>query len=60
MSGSISGVRGDRRLSAGTTFKYLGNLELGLKYISYLGEADPVNRPFADRDYATFSAKYTF
>ena len=60
MSGSISGVRGDRRLSAGTTFKYLGNLELGLRYISYLGEADPVNRPFADRDYATFSMKYTF
>jgi hypothetical protein len=60
MSGSIAGVRGDRRLSMGTTFKYLSNLEVGLRYISYLGEADPVNRPFADRDYATFSMKYTF
>ena len=60
MAGSISGVAGDRRLSAGTTFKYLGNLELGLKYIAYLGEADPIDRPFADRDYATFSMKYTF
>ena len=60
MSGSISGIEGDRRLSAGTTFKYLSNLELGLKYIAYLGEADPIKRPFADRDYATFSMKYTF
>ena len=60
MSGSISGVRGDRRLSMGTTFKYLGNLEVALKYIGYLGEPDPVNRPFADRDYASFSMKYTF
>ena len=60
MGGSIAGVAGDRRLSAGTTFKYLGNLELGLKYIAYLGEPDPIKRPFADRDYATFSAKYSF
>ncbi|VVO12137.1 DUF1302 domain-containing protein [Pseudomonas fluorescens] len=60
MAGSISGMQGDRRLSMGTTFKYLGNLEVGLRYISYLGDADPVNRPFADRDYATFSMKYTF
>ena len=27
MAGSISGVAGDRRLSVGSTFKYLGNLE---------------------------------
>jgi hypothetical protein len=60
MSGSISGIHGDRRLSVGTTFKYLGNLEMGLTYVGYLGEADPIDRPFADRDYATFSMKYTF
>lgn len=60
MAGSISGVAGDRRLSVGSTFKYLGNLEVGLKYIAYLGEPDPIKRPFADRDYATFSMKYTF
>ena len=59
-AGEHAGVAGDRRLSAGTTFKYLGNLELGLKYIAYLGEPDPIKRPFADRDYATFSAKYSF
>ena len=60
MSGTIAGVAGDRRLSAGTTFKYLSNLEVSLKYIAYLGEPDPVKRPLADRDYATFSMKYTF
>ncbi|WP_175650499.1 DUF1302 domain-containing protein [Pseudomonas sp. Marseille-P9899] len=60
MSGSIAGVQGDRRLSVGTTFKYLGNLEVGLNYTGYLGSADPVKRPFADRDYATFSMKYSF
>lgn len=60
MAGSISGVQGDRRLSVGTTWKYLGNLEVGLNYTGYLGSADPVKRPFADRDYATFSMKYSF
>ena len=60
MSGTIAGVAGDRRLSAGTTFKYLSNLEVSLKYIGYLGSPDPIYRPLADRDYATFSMKYTF
>ncbi|MNM33292.1 hypothetical protein D3C81_439030 [compost metagenome] len=60
MSGSISGLQGDRRISVGTTFKYLGNLEVGLNYTGYLGSPDAVKRPFADRDYATFSMKYTF
>ena len=60
MSGTIAGVAGDRRLSAGTTFKYLGNLEVSLRYIGYLGSPDPIYRPLADRDYATFSMKYTF
>ena len=60
MAGSIAGVAGDRRLSAGTTFKYLSNFEVSLKYIGYLGSADPIKRPLADRDYATFSMKYTF
>ena len=60
MSGTIAGVAGDRRLSAGTTFKYLSNLEVAFKYIAYLGEPDPIKRPLADRDYATFSMKYTF
>ena len=60
MAGSISGVQGDRRISVGTTFKYLGNLEAALTYVGYLGSPDPIKRPYADRDYATFSLKYTF
>ncbi|MCX7079146.1 MAG: DUF1302 family protein [Pseudomonas sp.] len=60
MSGTISGAAGDRRVSAGTTFKYLGNLEVSLKYIGYLGSPDPIKRQLADRDYATFSMKYSF
>lgn len=60
MAGSISGVQGDRRLSVGTTFKYLGNLEAALTYVGYLGSPDAIKRPYADRDYATFSLKYTF
>ena len=60
MVGTISGVQGDRRVSVGTTFKYLGNLEVGLTYIGYLGSPDPIMTPFADRSYATASVKYTF
>ncbi|WP_177412184.1 DUF1302 domain-containing protein [Pseudomonas cavernae] len=60
MSGTISGAEGDRRFSAGTTFKYLGNFEVALRVIGYLGEADPVKRQLADRDYATLAMKYTF
>jgi hypothetical protein len=60
MAGTISGLQGDRRLSLGTTFKYLGNLEVALRVTGYLGEADPVKRLLADRDYGTFSVKYSF
>jgi hypothetical protein len=44
----------------GTTFKYLGNLQVALTYIGYLGSPDPIMTPFADRSYATASVKYTF
>ena len=60
MAGTISGLQGDRRLSVGTTFKYLGNLEVALRVTSYLGDADPVKRLLADRDYGSFSVKYSF
>jgi hypothetical protein len=60
MVGSFSGVQGDRRFSVGTTFKYLGNFEVALNYVGFLGEADPVKRQLADRDYATLAMKYTF
>lgn len=60
MIGSFSGVQGDRRFSVGTTFKYLGNLEVALNYVGFLGEADPVKRQLADRDYASLAMKYSF
>lgn len=57
--GSLVG-KGDKRLSVGANFKYLSNLELGVSYNAFLGKADPVNRPLADRDYIALNAKYTF
>ncbi|THG83124.1 DUF1302 domain-containing protein [Pseudomonas sp. A-1] len=59
MSGTISGAQGDRRMTVGTTFKYMGNLEVALAYNAFLGEADPIKRQLADRDYATLSLKYS-
>ncbi len=61
LQGAIAGGQGDRRLSVGTTFKYLNNLELDLNYVAYLGEASMRrNRQLTDRDELTFSAKYSF
>jgi hypothetical protein len=57
--GSLAG-QGDRRFSVGANFKYLSNLELGVSYNAFLGKADPVNRPLADRDYVALNAKYSF
>ncbi|MEP3588971.1 MAG: DUF1302 family protein [Marinobacter sp.] len=61
LQGSISGGEGDRRLSVGTTWKYLGNLELAAKYVAYMGDASiKYNRQLTDRDLFTLSAKYSF
>ncbi|SDP02541.1 DUF1302 domain-containing protein [Pseudomonas jinjuensis] len=60
MIGAIAGGEGDRRLSVGTTFKRLGNLELAAKYNAFLGDPDPIAHKLADRDYMTLSAKYSF
>lgn len=61
LKGTISAGAGDKRMSVGTTFKYLGNLELNTTYTAYLYSADPTrNRMLADRDYLSFSAKYSF
>ena len=57
--GSLTG-KGDTRLSIGTTFKYLSNLEVGLAYNAYLGGANATYRPLADRDYVTVNVKYSF
>lgn len=61
MAGAIGGGQGDRRLSVGTTFKRLGNLELNGTYVAYMGEANVKrNRQLTDRDQLSFSAKYSF
>lgn len=61
MAGAIGGGQGDRRLSVGTTFKRLGNLELNGTYVAYMGEASVRrNRQLTDRDQLSFSAKYSF
>ena len=61
MAGAIGGGQGDRRLSVGSTFKRLGNLELNGTYVAYMGEAsEKRNRKLTDRDQLSFSAKYSF
>lgn len=54
---------GDHRLSVGTTMTYRRNLQIGLTYLGYLGNAslDPVkNRQLTDRDQLSLVVKYTF
>ncbi|SFQ62983.1 Protein of unknown function [Halopseudomonas formosensis] len=61
LKGTIAAGAGDKRMSVGATFKYLGNLELNTTYTAYLYSGDPSrNRMLSDRDYLTISAKYTF
>lgn len=61
LKGTISAGQGDKRMSVGATFKYLGNLELNTTYVAYLYTSDPTrNRMLGDRDYLTLSAKYSF
>jgi len=57
--GTLMGY-GDKRASVGLTFKYLNNLELNLTYAAFIGGANIVNRPLADRDYVALNAKYSF
>ncbi len=59
--------QGDIRVSAGLGATYLDNLEFGIAYNFYLGSADKTvrgselhERPYTDRENATFSVKYEF
>ena len=52
------GGDGDARASLGAKFKYLNNLEIGATYNAYLGSADPLERPLADRDFLAINFKY--
>lgn len=57
--GSLMG-EGDYRASAGMNFTHLQKLTLGLSYNAFLGKPDFKERPYADRDYAAFTATYRF
>lgn len=59
---SFSGMgRDERRLTLGADFKYLGNFQVGLTYVTYIGSASIADgRSLADRDYLSLNAKYTF
>ncbi|HUP92408.1 MAG TPA: DUF1302 family protein, partial [Solimonas sp.] len=57
--GSLQG-EGDRRLSVGANFTRLQALQLGASYNAFLGKPDFSQRPYADRDFAAFTIKYSF
>lgn len=52
------GGDGDSRASLGAKFKYLNNFEVGATYNAYLGSADQLERPLADRDFVAINFKY--
>lgn len=67
MSGAFGSLygEGDQRVSLGTGLQYLQNLEFGVSYNWFLGDAEQGIRdsivkqnPFVDRDYLTFNVKY--
>jgi len=55
------GSHGDQRASVGPTFTYLSRLEMATGYVvDFLGSANPVTHPLADRDYVALNLKYRF
>ena len=63
LQGNLGMGEGDHRLSVGATMTYRRNLQIGLTYLGYFGDAslDPVkNRQLTDRDQLSMVVKYTF
>ncbi|CAM5291427.1 MAG TPA: DUF1302 domain-containing protein [Thauera sp.] len=63
LQGNLGMGEGDHRLSVGATMTYRRNLQIGLTYLGYFGEASlhPVkNRQLTDRDQLSLVVKYTF
>lgn len=63
LQGNLGMGEGDHRLSVGATMTYRRNLQIGLTYLGYFGDAslDPVkNRQLTDRDQLSLVMKYTF
>ncbi len=62
LTGGVGG-EGDIRYSAGFTFTRLSNLQLGLTWLGFLGDASTDLKEFVavtDRDQLSFVAKYSF
>ena len=57
--GSLMGEN-DRRASIGVNLTWLQKLQLGVSLNAFLGSPDFEKRPYADRDYAAFTIKYSF
>ena len=63
LQGNLGMGEGDHRLSVGATMTYRRNLQVGLTYLGYFGDASlgPVkNRQLTDRDQLSLVVKYTF
>ena len=53
--------RGEKTLTLGADFSYMGNFEIGTTWVNYLSSPDiDKGRLMADRDYLSFNVKYTF
>ena len=63
LQGNLGMGEGDHRMSLGATMTYRRNLQIGLTYLGYFGDAslDRVkNRQLTDRDQLSMVVKYTF
>lgn len=62
MAGAFGGMagEGDQRIGLAANFTYLNNLQVGVGYNIFLGTPNLKEHPFADRDFAGFSIKYSF
>jgi hypothetical protein len=63
LQGNLGMGEGDHRMSVGATMTYRRNLQIGLTYLGYFGDASlhPVkNRQLTDRDQLSLVVKYTF
>ena len=53
--------RGEKTLTLGADFSYMGNFEVGATWVNYLSSPDiDKGRLMADRDYLSLNVKYTF
>jgi hypothetical protein len=63
LTGGVGG-EGDHRFSIGTDFTHRSGVQVGLNYLTYMGDADMANpvkqKPLTDRDNISLSVKYAF